>query len=268
MPHKPESDAQIAAVAPVPQDPFIKRVITEDPLFRFLFKWRRPIIWLAAAAAAVVYVQYYLDQSRQESRRRGADLYADVRKEMKSLEALQDEAADLARGGGKKEGEEKAKLDGKKAELAKSIEDSQARLSGKLSALGDQKPPYNALAKAYRALAAARAGEAGPVEQALKGFDLERSFELPGQEGLFVELPALLLARSLLDSEAGQKAGRETLRMLAEKGRFARVAAALTLAGVAESEQDRSQALALLQEVKKAMPEQGSLIEGEIERLQ
>ncbi|NLF25502.1 MAG: hypothetical protein GX589_07580 [Deltaproteobacteria bacterium] len=236
------------------QDPLIKRVINEDPLFRFLFKWRRPLVWALVLVACLAYIQFHLNQSRQENKNRGADLYAEVRKEFLLLERLDKELAD-----------KKDESDQEKERLTQELKSVKDRLNGKLDALQDQKEPYRKIGQAYRALTAVKTGDPKQFESLMSQLDLDRELaSVASEEALYVELPALLLARALLDHEEGVEMGKRTLRTLSQKAKYVRVSAALTLSTIAQSEGERAEALALLQQIQKDLPEQGSLIEHQL----
>jgi hypothetical protein len=252
------------------KDPILKRVIDEDPLVRFVYTWRTQIMWILALALCIGYVRYYLRQSHQESMKRGADVYAEMRGEFNQIDALRRQL-DRTRddlGKLKEDAADKKKELAQKSEgLEKDLKEAEAKFSGKLAALGDQKEPYNLIAGEYKTLMAVRADEALKLSDSLPALDGTTLAKEGAARRFFTELKALLIGRSLLDKPDTYQKGAKILQQLAESGGFVGVSAALTLARVAEGDAERAKALAALETVMKQQPEQASLVEEEIERL-
>ena len=104
--------------------------------------------------------------------------------------------------------------------------------------------------------------------QHLAGFNWEEVGAHRGAERFTAELGAMIKARQLLDETSTVTEGRELLAALAERGEYVHVSAALSLARIAESSDERAVALEVLTGLLNRTPEQTELLTPEIERLE
>ena len=91
--------------------------------------------------------------------------------------------------------------------------------------------------------------------------------ERTSADRLIAELEALAYARAVLDSKTQAAEALSILKDLAASGAYAHTSAALTIAAVAKTAEERAAALELLTEVQRGHPEQSGLLEDEIARL-
>lgn len=262
-------------------DPTVAETMAEDPLFRFLTRWWRQILVLIAAIAFGVYAKNKFHSTNLQRLSEASEVLESVSRELDVVKKLHLELAGL------KLADPEKKMD----KLNQDISAATTRLNDLLVALENTREPYSDLVGVYRTLLthwqlvssngeaneedkkafAALAHQIDPLKQKLSGDRQDLSFT--------AEFKALVLAKSLMDSESYRSEAADLLEQLASNGRYTRLLAAMTFAKLAEisgeegsntnSErlQKKERAVQLLNELKSEYPEQLPQIEQELSRL-
>ena len=222
----------------------IKERAKEDPFARFLLEGWRQVVTVLLVVVAIVYIKNSYVKNQEASLEYAADRFAQVRLELDAL----------------REAQQAAPAEGAKPEEIKApkAEDAAKKFNEGLRALEETRAPYNELAPLYAAMGSLLKGET-----VLAG-------ELPAGEGparLAEELKQLVVARSKLDVPASAAEGRQILERLAAEGSFVGISAALSLARIAQTPDERSKAAALLSRIEEQHPEQVNLVDPELKRL-
>ena len=238
--------------------PIVPEPQVEDPVAKFIWSNRKELTLTVLAALALFYVVHTFQDNRRTRMAEAADLFHGVQEQ---FEAFSQASVKLA---------EQRALTTVKAEDLKqqetSITEQRARLDQALRALADTDPPYTELAQLYRGLVARAAGETTEASALLRGVTW-KSFPAEASARLHGELGQLALGRLLLDDEGTRAEGVRTLTELAREGKFARVAAAVTLARIAGDESQKAEAKALLDAIVRDQPEQADLVKADLDRL-
>lgn len=249
-------------------DPNISAAIKEDPLFRFLWKWRSQIGLVIIIVGAGWYFKYRMESTHTASMKAAAGAYAVLREDIDSVASLQKELVDL-RKKVKEAGEEAEEADTTKIkELQGSLDTVERRYEGKLSALQDQKFPYNKIGSIYKTLDAAKAKNPNKLVSTIDSSSW-RAINVGEEpaERFFSELEVLLAARALLDDSNAENKASDTLKDLATNGSFVGASAALTLAQIADSAEEQGEVRKIIESLQAAQPEQGGLLEEALARL-
>ena len=241
---------------------------SEDPLVRFLGKNWRFIVAAVAVYGLVWYGQVVYRQAQSRRAERASEGLARVRESYEQLVSAQESLIAAQRGG--------AKDDAPKADDAKratEVNDAQLRrdearaaLDERLKILSDQGGAFERMAAVYDTLSRAAIGEmvADPELASAKGWigvnpnDAERAL---------AEARAYLSAKSLLTKPETRQAALSGLTSLAKEGAYLNAAAAISLAAVAVSTEEKGNAREGLRAVRTAHPEQSDLILEETKRI-
>jgi len=272
-----------ALKAPLTVGGDLQRVAFEDPFARLIINHWKQIVLVIAAVAAGLYAKQVFDQTQIASQRRAADLFAAVRssyEQIINLKSQRTKAADELAAASvaalvtnpaskdAKKNADPAEISQRIAGLETRITEREALLTQSITSLGDARQPYQALAGLYGELLS-RAGK--PVDSSvvpLNVGELANSWaQQNGELRLIAELSALAKARGLLDQDSTLDQGVSILKALSSSGHYVATSAGLTLARIASTDSERAAALAILESVRKANPEQGALIEPELARL-
>lgn len=246
-------------------DPVLAQGLEEDPLLKWLFANYHYFLYAILAVVAANYIVNTFRASKESEMRQAADAFSTVREEFDRYSALQLTVSGLkAKPDASKEGSEDAKSLAKSEGELKQVKD---KLNESLNALGDSAPPYDSLAKLYRGLSLIVAGEAVSARQALSDVGDWKALSEGAEQRFFAEHAAAALARALVDQEKSYAEGRTMLKELAERGSFANVSAAITLANISVTPEEKKEALGALEKLKNLHPEQASLVKAEIEML-
>lgn len=254
----------------------------QDPLLGYFVKRWRPILLVIVAVFAGAYIRQTFRNSYELSLGQSADGFSKVRTEYAEMRAheariltLRDEEKKAAA----KENKDEKKEDATKREeaakkrteeiasLEKKISENRERLNQFVRAMGETEEPYKTIAKVYQGLIAGDAGDLAGMKSAYAGLKFDPSLG-DSTDGFYRELASIALARKLLDSPDGAAEGKEMLSNLAEKGSYVNVSAALTLAHIAVSDDDKKKTAEQLLKLVTAHPEQAKFLESEIKRLQ
>jgi hypothetical protein len=117
-------------------------------------------------------------------------------------------------------------------------------------------PPFDMLAQLYRGLIAARFGDHSVTQQVLLSTSWETIGARDSAERMAAEFAALGLARALVDVPTSSEAVRSGLANLASKGSFAAVQAAVTLATIASTPDEKAKARETIEDVARRFPAQ------------
>ena len=216
--------------------------IVEDPLVKFLKRHQNAILNILLAVLVCYTGFQFYTKSVREAQQAAADSFNDLRREVVELIGT----------------------DGQLKEITPKIKSS---IEEKLNALSHEKEPYNTLALAYKNLYQLRTGELKDYDGALAAISAVPNSKKPYSDGkIFAEMAELLVLRSELDEDAAK--AFNGLVDMAKNAQYLKLLATLTVAHVAESEEEREIARSLLEGMKSdEVPEHVSLIEAELEQL-
>ena len=278
------------------EDPAIQLAAKEDPIFIFFQNWWRQIL---VVVAIVLAYQYGVDKFRQTyeaSMKRSSEVFSRVRSEFNELKGfsrqLEKNSTELATLKSKlvakgntetplKEGEPEANKDTNEADqkqidqiekrlsdAQKNFNESKRKLGQYLEALADAKEPYSQIAVLYNGLVAHTSGDIEAMKSVLSGFSWESVTDLESNDRFLSELAASSLARALLEEDATYEEGKALLTKLANQGYYTHVTAAVTLARLAQTADEKKEVATILESILSKEDEQTNLIEPELERLQ
>ena len=261
----------------------VASAVRDDPLFRFLAQSWRSVVVVVLAIAAAWYGWRGFQSTREESVRHAADIFSRLRIEFEELNRLNAERATVLkevaeleqniaspaaapkRGENAKAGvvanaeEQQKEIDQKRArleEIAATVTKTRERAQQTSLLLTDAREPYRSLAALYQVLIQADGSSAVPPPA-----ESAAATEL----ALVQELQTLAAARREL--EVNRAEGIERLVGLAESAHYTRAYAALILAQIADSEQERVRAREIIEGVQRNFPDQSALLDGELRRL-
>ena len=246
----------------------VARTVSEDPMLRFLMKWRKPLIVLALVILAGWYLKSSANQAHEEAMASASDLFEQAQKDLEAWNAGRAKQAAAAKDK-KEEVPAEKKAEGADTAGGKAAGDETvARIEGKLQALREQGGPYAEIGQGYQVLMNVEEGKLDAAAQVLSQVKLDEIKRADGGDRFFTELTALVSARSLLDDPARKAEGLEKLRTLAEQGVYVNTSAAMSVARLAQTPEEREQARKLLQGIKDKYPVQASVVDGELKKLQ
>lgn len=254
-------------------DPTLAQTAAEDPLFKFLSThWKQVLLLIGAVLAG-----YFGNQSFQEtylsSMRRSGELFSNLQKQIDQIDIEQGALLSL-REEAKQKSADAAVSEAQKEEIAKNIKEKEQSLiklqerSGEMiTALSDSREPYNELALLYRQLLQTRAANAASIAQLQPVRSDWENVDAKSAERFISEASAFNAAGLKLDRADSASQASETLKNLSKNGVYLHVPAALRLARIASTVEQRAEALIVLEELSTRMPEQSSVLQAEIARL-
>jgi len=242
----------------------LSRSAKEDPLFRWIEGNWRSIGLTILACAAVYYIVTVFKQTRTESMQRAGDLYIHVRQDYREYLTLNDKVATLEQeagtpassAGADSAAKLKAENDKKISEAKESALAARQRLDQALRSLADAKQPYAGISAIYLELLARTDGKSSQNPGTWLA-----SAAVRGDIGL--ELDALIRARGMLDADATYIAGRTLLKELATSSNYVATSAAISLAKVSTTAQEKEEAKQVVEALAKRQPEQAEILSKE-----
>ncbi len=223
----------------------LPRGASEDPLVRFLIKWRQTLFTIAIVLLAGYYMWYRSERASTVALESAADTFAEARKELSAY-------------------------DGQKAESGKAGDDKGqgVALQEKLRELSSEKAPYDKIAGAYALLMDLEQGKLDSAEERARAAALKpQAMPEAKPARFFQELELLLSARALTDKPELREKGISALKHLAQNGTYVSVSAALSLARTAQTAEEREDALTILQAIQDKNAVQAEVLQDEIKRL-
>ena len=201
----------------------------EDPLFKFLYKWRNVIMYMVVIGVCGTFIWDKIQTYQYEASQQSSDLFEQFRGDFEL--ATQ---PDLSK--------EKS-------------EEVLFRVNEKIKSLESEKSPYSVLAKSYAALLATRRGEAKEIDETV--FNEKVDDKPLTSTKLFDEMSALLLARSQMDDSSTREKGMKNLIELAKSKniQYVNVVAGLTAARLAISDSEKNDAKEVLSLLINSHPE-------------
>lgn len=245
-------------------DPALVRSEERDPFFDYLLKNWRQLLVVAVVVFGFYYVYTRYEQTQVESRIASADLFIKVQESARELASAEDSIARLTLSAKDKEPSEVAT---EKERLEKNLAEAREKFNQRLSALSDGRAPYVYLGDIYRGLNALRVGDTASARTTLGQVITALDSKTDQGSEFITEMAKFSLAKALVDESSSYSEGREMLQKLATAGKYFNAAAALTLARVSSSDEEKGQALTIMQELTLKYPEQSDLLAEEIERL-
>ena len=247
------------------EDPAITRSLKEDPVLRVITRWWQPILIAVLAVVAASYARNKFTETYNASLGDAAALYVRASTELGEVETAareRREAAEAATKAGEKDEAAAKKL----SEADSKVRESRRKLVEAMASLADAQAPYGGVADLYKGMLAVRDGGVADVKEAVEA---SARFESAKSETdrFYAELRALVLARALLDDDRSLSEGRARLKDLAAKASFVNVSAAITLARIAVTAEERAEAKAVMEAIISAHPEQASVLEDEFARV-
>lgn len=240
------------------EDPVIARAAQEDPVVIFFARWWKHLFVAVVALAAAAYARNTYRHTLMASKEQASEVFAKAREHYETFKKAETRIAVA-----KLEKKEQGEL----AALEKQSADALSTLRQQLTVLKDTLEPYSTLGRIYEGLVAIESGDIAAARSALKQFERENLGGVDADERLYVEGAMLALGKGLLGKPETQKEGIDILKRIVQEGQSAHVVAGLAIARVAGSDQEKSEAKVLLEQLKQKHPEQGDLINSEIESL-
>lgn len=240
------------------EDPVIARAAQEDPVVIFFAKWWKHLFVAVIALAAAAYARNTYRQTLQASKEEASEIFAKAREHYETFKKAETRIS-VAKLEKKEQGELGA--------LEKQSADALGTLRQQLVVLKDTLEPYSTLGRIYEGLVAIESGDIAAARTSLKQFERGSLATLSPDERLYVEGAMLALGKGLLAKAETQKEGVDILKRIVQEGESAHVVAGLAIARVASSDEEKSEAKILLEQLKQKHPEQGDLINQEIEAL-
>ncbi|NDC36878.1 MAG: hypothetical protein EBZ48_02365 [Proteobacteria bacterium] len=272
-----KADSSRRAVAPPPGsvsddslarvlgDPDMIRAASDDPVLKLIVGSWRQVTVITLAVVAIFYAVSVFRETKERDLQSSGDAFYKVQREFDGYRsAVAQLAAFNSKKGAALTESEKSQI----AELEKTRDASRKKLEDALTALSDMRPPFGRLAVLYRGLVNREGGDVNALGSAVQSAGWSQIQDKNSPERFFAELEALTYARALIDSNARSAEALAVLSDLATQGSFTHTAAALTMATLAASGEEQAKALALLNQVRSAHPEQAELLDDEIARLQ
>lgn len=239
---------------------------SEDPLFKFLSSYWRPIAVIVIAVFGANYIYNSFQETYESRMRRAADVYLNLQQEYSRLKELErdlgvtpdqvatEEGAEAKADEAAKKEEDRAKLLEKRNEHIKNINDY-------LAALETEREPYNLIGELYANLSKSQSDEK-VVDLAVASLPAAKQSLEDLDAGRFIkELKAFALWRRQLDNDEQREKAVTGLKELARNGVFVNLASALTLINLSENGDSKQELVSLLQGIVEKTPEQRSLIE-------
>ncbi len=238
------------------EDPAIAQAAKDDPVVRFISQnWKTVIGALIAVALSMI--AYNSFKSTAEQKRASAtQTLIDIQQGYKAITDKQESLTTLAKellveSDPKKKDELQQKIDADTKELNQ-LRDRTTLVIDSLKS----PEPFDMLAQMYRGLMAARFGDYATTEKILSATSWEAIGSPDSAERMAAELAALGLARSLVDAPSSGEMVKSALTNLASKGSFAAAQAAVTLATIAVTPDDRAKAREVIDGVSRRLPSQ------------
>lgn len=260
------------------QTPQVEKLFVEDPLLKFFSKHGKSVFWTIVIIGVVYYAKLQFEDTYRANMQEAAQSYAKVRAEFEVYLDQEEElkklrAAPTANEANKKANEKANEKDNaalkpdpaKIEEQEKKLSETERKLKDFLKTLSDKHEPYNRLVPIYQAIIAAKKGDHTQVLAELKAFNWSDLSKVEASERLQLELAALMAARTMLDSDYPQ--GRSLLTKLVEQGDVVHVSAAISLARVSETAEEKDQARSALNTLLARHPESREFLEEELKRL-
>ncbi len=240
-------------------DPALARE-ARDPVAEFLKRqWRQLLV-----GVLVVFAIVYVKNTLQESYRRGlsgsADAFYKAQDALENLKTAKKTLKDLEEKTLPTDAAEKEKAEKERETARADLKAREERLQQSVAVLGDSMAPYNSFADLIKALAARESGDMQGVRSALAKYSPDTFSALKGSDRFIAELSLLALGRALLDAPESEADGKKILNALASKGEWAGVSAALTISRIAETEQEKKDAQALIADLSTRHPEQAAAL--------
>lgn len=244
------------------EDPAIQEAARSDAFTRFVVNnWKTVLLTLVAVAGAMIAFNVFTTTALKK-RADATTRLADIQETYKGLVDTQDALVALKADLAKESDEEKKKtLAGSIDAKTKDVDSTKAKLKLMLDALNSPEP-FDALAKLYRGLLAARFNDISGVKSALAGAPAWDAIQDEKSSDRFIaETVALGLNKALAQSEADRQAAKDALKALAEQGSFVAVEAAHALSAYLTSPEEKASFGQIVDSLKSRFPSQERSIE-------
>jgi len=249
------------------RDPALAESTDNDPLVKFIVKNSKYLIALLIAAPLIFFGINNYQETNLLKRQSATRLYSEIRDQFSNYQSLQIELTKARVDLEKAEKDKKTELESKIKKDEDTLREGRQRADKMIQSLGDTAiEPFVGLARLYAALFAIQDGDV-PKAQNLIGTPQWESAEAGTPERYVGELSELVAARSLLNDPLTEDSARVRLIKLASNGTTAKLSAALTLARVAHTDEQKKGATDILNQVKQAQPEQAKYIDPVLEQL-
>jgi len=238
-------------------DEAVERTVGEDAILAFFVRWRR---WFFGAALIIIigyYVQHTSRQAYNQALGEASDVFASAQEEFSDWRAAEARP------------EATPKADDAKDDEKPDVKDPREALApveNKLESLQEQKFVYADIARGYELLLKVEEGNLDEARKVLAGMPNEAS-RSEDDKKFFADLTALLAARSLLDDPNARDEAVAKLRVLAQGGGYVSIPAAMSIARLADTPEERGAALELLQGLREKTPVNAAVLDEEIKKL-
>lgn len=260
----PQANHSQESLAQVFGDPEMARSASEDPVLKFLVSAWRQMTVIVLGVLAVFYATNVFRETRERDLQSSGDAFYRVQRQFDAYKGLLTQIASLQ---GKTDAEIGDKGRAEIAELEKRRDETRKKIEDALAALADMRAPFDSLASLYRGLLSREAGDTAGLVNAINPRAWAAVNNTSSAERFMAEIQSLAYARALIDSEAHNAEALAVLKELASQGAYVHTSAALAVAAVANTPEDRKAALDLLIRLQATHPEQSELVDDEIARL-
>jgi len=240
-------------------DPALARAKDEDPVVKFIAThWREMLISVVVVLGGY-YVYNRYQTTQYESKVSAADLLVKAQESVDEVTVVKQRLQIIESNPADKTKPEEVE------NLKKRLLEAESKLSQRITALGDLSGEYGALSSYYQIVAALKENKLEDAQKILT--TVLGQGESNSDTDFVTELAELMVARAALDTDQGQAKARAALMSLAKNSRFIHAAAAVTLARISRTDQEKKEALDVLNEIKANHPEQTDLLTEEIDHL-
>jgi hypothetical protein len=238
------------------EDPAIAEAAKDDPVVRFISRnWKTVIGALMAVALSMVAYNSFKNTAEQK-RATATQTLMDIQQGYKAITEKQQELTTLTKDHSSETDPKKKEQVQQKIDAAtKELNQLRDRTTLVVDSLKSPRP-FDMLAQLYRGLIAARFGDYAITQGVLSSTSWEAVGASDSAERMVAEFAVLGLARSLVDAPNSREPVMGALGNLASKGTFAAVQAAVTLATIASTPEEKVKAREVVGEVSRRFPAQ------------
>lgn len=249
-------------------DPALIKAKKDDPFFKFINSHWRESLFLVGFILAAYYMVTNLQRSFYESRVASSDVFQKAQGSLKEIITLEQELALLNSQKIDLETETKEAKESRAKKLEETgakLQSAKDTLSQRISALGDQKAPYNQFASLLSLSAASSSDDKESIKKNADGVISSADSSTAGV--LAKELAQLAKARLDLDVAETRQSALQQLTTLVNSGRFVNAAAASTLVQVSASDEERASAKSAIEDLLTRLPQHRDLLQQELREL-
>lgn len=224
-----------------------RSVPSDDPLVTITRKYTKPAVIVATLVGALVYGSYVFKQTAIAGIESASGSFSAFHDDYESYINIKDE---LNKPGLSAE---------KKKDLEQREKDISAKVSAELAGLADVRDPYRSIGLVYSELFNSIKNDK-PISASSNWKSLPQGLNRMLEEG-----KAFAGAKKQVDID--YKLGKGLLKGLAESGQYFNSVAAISLSRMADSEEEKADAIAILENLKTTIPNLTDIFNRELSRL-